>query len=185
MRAIGSLLALSAFLVLLPCSGQEAPATAGFLVWENDSRFNTDRYYTNGIQFVSRSTEDDRSALTRRWLGTACRLFGCADARFLFSQHSLGQLMYTPGDITVAAPQPLDRPWAGLLYVERQWLLLAPDGASITTLTAQAGVTGRLSLAEPAQKLFHRILDRPRPQGWDHQVGNTLAVLVSVERRSA
>ncbi len=185
MRAIGSLLAFSAFFVLLPCSGQETPATAGFVVWENDSRFNTDRYYTNGIQFVSRSTEDDRSALTRRWLGTACRLFGCGDARFLFSQHSLGQLMYTPGDIAVAAPQPLDRPWAGLLYVERQWLLLAPDGASITTLTAQAGVTGRLSLAEPAQKLFHRILDRPRPQGWDHQVGNTLAVLVSVERRSA
>ena len=45
MRAIGSLLALSTLLVMLPCRAQDA-ARAGFLVWENDSRFNTDRYYT-------------------------------------------------------------------------------------------------------------------------------------------
>lgn len=93
--------------------------------------------------------------------------------------------MYTPADITVATPQPYDRPWAGLLYAGRQWLFLSPGGDAITTLAAQAGVTGRLSLAEPAQKLIHRILDRPQPRGWDHQVGNTLAVLVSAERRAA
>lgn len=189
MRTIGILpasFALSALCAAPSGAAQEAPpAEAGFVVWENDSRFKTDRHYTNGIQLVWRSTADTRGALTRRWLDAACRLFGCTDARFLFSQHGIGQLIYTPGDITVAAPQPFDRPWAGLLYAERQWLFLAPDGASITTLTAQAGVTGRLSLAEPAQKLFHRILDRPRPQGWDNQLGNTLAVLVAAERRSA
>lgn len=186
MRAIGSLPALFVLLLALPCPAQETPATsARFLTWENDSPFKTDRHYTNGIQLVSRGTGDTRGALTRRLTGAACRLLGCGEARFLFTQHSVGQLMYTPTDITVAAPQPADRPWAGLLYAERQWLFLAPDEASITTLTAEAGVTGRLSLAEPAQKLFHRILDRPRPQGWDNQVGTSLAVLVSAERRSA
>jgi hypothetical protein len=83
----------------------------------------------------------------------------------------------------VAAPQPRDRPYAGLLYVEHAWLFLDADGETLTTLGAQLGLTGRLSLAEPAQKLIHRILDRPQPQGWDHQVGSTLAVLVSAERR--
>ncbi|QOY94375.1 lipid A deacylase LpxR family protein [Massilia sp. UMI-21] len=190
MRAIGSLPALLVLLFALllapSCPAQETPASsARFLTWENDSPFKTDRHYTNGIQLVSRDTEDARGELARRWTGAACRLFGCDEARFLFTQHSVGQLMYTPADITVAAPQPFDRPWAGLLYAERQWLFLAPDGASLTTLAAQAGVTGRLSLAEPAQKLFHRVFDRPRPQGWDKQVGNTLAVLVSAERRSA
>jgi lipid A 3-O-deacylase len=186
MRTIGSVLATSLALLALPCAAQE-PGTreARFVTWENDSWFKTDRYYTNGIQFSSRSTQDTRGDGTRRWTGGACRLFGCDDARFLFTQHSVGQLMYTPADITLATPQPLDRPYAGLLYSERQWLFLEPDGEAITTLAAQAGLTGRLSLAEQAQKLFHRILERPEPMGWDHQVGNTLALLVSVERRSA
>ncbi|CAN7163844.1 lipid A deacylase LpxR family protein [Massilia sp. LjRoot122] len=174
-------IAVSAFLLALPCAAQEAR----FVTVDNDSWFKTDRYYTNGIQFSARTAQDERGELVRRWTNGACRLFGCGDARFMLSQHSVGQLMYTPADITIAAAQPFDRPWAGLLYAERQWLFLAPDGAAITTLTAQAGVTGRLSLAEPAQKLFHRIMDRPAPQGWDHQVGNTLALLVSAERRSA
>ncbi|SFC72497.1 lipid A deacylase LpxR family protein [Massilia yuzhufengensis] len=181
MRTFGSVLAVFLSLLALPGAAQEAR----FVTWENDSWFKTDRYYTNGIQFSSRSLEDSRGDLTRRWTGRACRLFGCDDARFLFTQYSIGQLMTTPADITIAAPQPFDRPYAGLLYAERQWLFLAPGGDAITTLAAQAGLTGRLSLAEPAQKLFHLVFDRPEPMGWDHQVGNTLAVLVSVERRSA
>ena len=190
MRTPATVLTLLACMAA-PCAAQQAGAAdsgaseARFVTWDNDSWFKTDRYYTNGIQFSSRTTEDTRGDFTRRWTGAACRWFGCADARFLFSQHSLGQLMYTPTDITVAAPQPLDRPYAGLLYLERSWLFMDPDGRAITTLSTQAGVTGKLSLAEPAQKLFHRIFDRPEPRGWDHQVGNTLAVLVSAERRSA
>ncbi|MCC2954704.1 lipid A deacylase LpxR family protein [Massilia sp. IC2-477] len=184
MRAIGSLLTLLGLLLLLPAMRCQAQ-TANFATWENDTWFKTDRYYTNAVQFSARSREDTRGEGVRRWTDGACRLFGCGDARFLFTQHSIGQLMYTPADITLRTSQLFDRPWAGLLYAERQWLFLAPDEASITTLAAQAGVTGRLSLAEPAQKMFHRLFDRPTPQGWDHQVGNTLALLVSAERRSA
>jgi hypothetical protein len=181
MPTLGHVLALLACAAGAPAAAQEAR----FVTLDNDSWFDTDRYYTNGIQFSSRTATDERAAFTRRWTDGACRWLGCGDARFLFSQHKVGQLMYTPADITVPAPQPLDRPYAGLLYVERAWLFLAPDGQAITTLSAQAGVSGKLSLAEPAQKLFHRILDRPEPLGWDHQVGNTLAVMVSAERRSA
>ncbi|MGH8853601.1 MAG: lipid A deacylase LpxR family protein [Telluria sp.] len=181
MRPIASVLAVFVSLLALPCPAQEAR----FVTWENDSWFKTDRYYTNGIQFAARSTADTRGDFTRRWTDGACRLFGCDDARFLFTQHSVGQLMYTPADIAVATPQLLDRPWVGLLYSERQWLFLEADGEAITTLSAQAGLTGKLALAEPAQKLFHRIVERPEPRGWNHQVGNTLAVLVSAERRSA
>jgi lipid A 3-O-deacylase len=181
MQAIGSVPAAFLLLLALPCAAQEAH----FATLDNDSWFQTDRHYTNGIQFSARNMQDTRSGFTRRWTGAACRLFGCDDARVLFSQKSIGQLMYTPADITVATPQPTDRPWAGLLYLERQWLFLAPDGEAITILAAQAGVTGTLSLAEPAQKLFHRLVGRSQPQGWDHQLGNTLALLVSAERRVA
>ena len=189
MRAIGKFLAILAFLPALPCGAQQAPEStepeAGFMTLENDYWSQTDYHYTNGIQFSSRSKQDTRGKLTRSLTNGACRLFGCGDARFLFTQHNLGQLMYTPGHITVAEPQPFDRPWAGLLYTERQWLFLAPDGEALTTLTAQAGVTGKLSLAEHTQKFFHELFDDRMPQGWDNQIGNTLAVLVSAERRSA
>jgi hypothetical protein len=180
MRTACRLLAAS-LLIAAPCAAKEAR----FFTLDNDSWFDTDRYYTNGVQLAWRDAADTRGELARRWTGAACCWLGCGDARYLFGQHSVGQLMYTPGDITVPAPQPLDRPYAGLLYVERNWLFLDADGQTLTTLGAQFGATGRLSLAEPAQKLIHRIVDRPQPRGWDHQVGTTLAVMLSAERRVA
>jgi hypothetical protein len=72
-----------------------------------------------------------------------------------------------------------------LLYVEQSYALLSPDHRTLTTLTAQLGVTGPASVAEEAQKLIHKIMDRPRPVGWHNQIGGSLAVMASVERRTA
>ncbi|MBQ5948794.1 lipid A deacylase LpxR family protein [Massilia sp. ST3] len=178
---LSALAALPLLLASLAASAQDAR----FLTYENDEFFNTDRYYTNGIQLAVRHAQDTRSPGERRLLDGLCRWLGCAGGRLLFAQNSFGQLMYTPSDITVAARQDQDRPYAGLLYLERDYVFLSPDGQTLTTLDSQAGFTGRLSLAEQTQKLVHRIGDRPEPRGWDHQVGNALAFLLSVERRSA
>lgn len=165
----------------------EAPAqeTVHFGTFENDMKFDTDRYYTNGVQISVKHARDQRGDFSRMAVRQACAWFGCEDATLLTSQTNYGQLMYTPADITIAAPQPLDRPWAGLLYVEQSYALLSPDRRTLTTLSAQAGVTGPASLAEQAQKAFHKIIDRPPPQGWDHQIGGSLAVMASAERRTA
>lgn len=156
-----------------------------FFTWENDSHFYTDRFYTSGIQFSTKQTTDRRGAFARRLTGSLCGWMDCADDRLLTTQFNLGQLIYTPQDITRREAQPLDRPWAGLLYYEQAYAFISADRRTLTTLTGQIGVTGRLSLAEPSQKLFHEILDRPRPEGWDKQLGGALGVLVSAERRSA
>jgi hypothetical protein len=170
---------LAAWLALLalPASAQ----TARFLTFENDLYFDTDRYYTNGIQYTERKAQPARPA----WLAGACARLGCDGDELLSVQRDIGQLMYTPTDITVAAPQPLDHPWAGLLYAGRAWTLAAPDGLALTTLSWQAGVTGAPALAEPAQKLVHSILGRDPPRGWNNQVGTAPVGLVSVERRHA
>lgn len=156
-----------------------------FATFENDSHFDTDRYYTDGIQFSIKQGADTRTpgpkALTRRF----CAWLGCEDAQLLSIQTNFGQLIYTPGDITLPDPQPLDRPWAGLLYVGQVHALLSPDRRTLTTFAAEAGVTGRGALAEPSQKMVHRILDRPLPRGWDNQIGGTLALMVSAEQRTA
>lgn len=179
---LGSLALLSAALLSAPNSRAQE---ARYLTFENDGWFDTDRYYTNGIQLSARHPGDARSPRMRVWLDGACRWFGCAGDRLLYTQNSFGQLMYTPGDITVAASQPRDRPYAGLLYLQRDYVFLSADGQVLTTLGLQGGVTGPMSLAEPAQKLVHRVLDRPPPRGWEHQVGNTLALALSAERRVA
>ena len=117
--------------------------------------------------------------------GAGMTEMGCDDARLLTIQSNLGQLIYTPRDIRVRQPQPLDRPWAGLLYYEQAYAFLAPDQRTLTTLPGQLGGTGKLSLAEPAQKAIHHLLERPQPLGWDNQIGGSLAVLASAEQRTA
>lgn len=156
-----------------------------FFTYENDSPFRTDRFYTNGIQFSTKSSSDTRGDFSRAATGALCAWFGCDASRVFTSQANFGQLIFTPQDITRPEPQPLDRPWAGLLYYEQSYAFLSPDQRSLTTLTGQLGVTGRASLAEPAQKLAHRLLDRPRPEGWDNQIGGSLAFMASAERRTA
>ncbi len=166
-------------------SAQTVQDKVYFFTYENDTFFYTDRYYTNGIQFSAKRTSDNRGDFARRLSASLCRFAGCDDTRLLTSQSNLGQLMYTPRDITVARPQPFDRPWGGLLYYEQAYAFLSEDQRTLTTLTGQIGVTGEASLAEPAQKLFHRIFDRPPPAGWHNQIGNSLAVMATAEQRTA
>lgn len=167
----------------------QAPAptqeTVHFATYENDSFFDTDRFYTNGVQLSTKRSRDQRGNFARALTERACGWFGCADSTLLTSQTNYGQLMYTPSNITIAAPQPEDRPWAGLLYVEHSYALLSPGHRTLTMLSAQVGVTGPASMAEEAQKLIHKIIDRPRPAGWQNQIGGSLAVMASVERRTA
>ena len=180
---------LSSVLALLACFGSasaQAPHdTIHFFTYENDSRFRTDRFYTSGVQFSTKRIVDRRGQFARRFTESLCRWAECDAGRLHSTQTNLGQLIYTPRDITRAEPQPLDRPWAGLLYYEQAHVFLSADRHTLTTLTGQIGATGRLSLAEPAQKLFHRVFDRPQPQGWDNQLGSSLALMASAEKRTA
>ncbi|TFW23399.1 lipid A deacylase LpxR family protein [Massilia arenosa] len=175
-----ALLLLLAAAFAMP-TAQAEDSVARFLTFENDRYFHTDHYYTNGIQYSTRRT----AAASPAWLDRVCRYGGCAEEALVSVQQNFGQLMYTPTHINVAAAQPLDRPWAGLLYSERAYTLETADHDRLTTITLQAGLTGSMSLAEKSQKLVHRILNVEEPQGWHNQVGNTLAVLGTLERRQA
>ena len=177
-----ALLACGAAHALTPNQQQE---TVHFGTYENDSFFKTDRFYTNGVQLSIKRSRDRRGDMAKAITRRACAWLSCEDSVFLTSQTNYGQLMYTPQDITIAAPQPQDRPWAGLLYVEHAYSLLSPDQRTLTTLSAQVGVTGPASLSEESQKLFHKIMDRPEPRGWHNQIGGSLALMASAERRTA
>lgn len=156
------------------------PASAWALTFENDVFVRSDNNYTNGIQ-VERSRHGVSDAPERKLLRLLCSGFGCNSEGPVTRRTRIGQLMYTPNDITIAAPQADQRPWAGMLYVEREYKVpMGPD--RFITYTGRVGITGPHALAEEAQKWVHKhITDSAEPQGWDNQIGTSLGILASVK----
>ena len=124
---------------------------------ENDSFGSTDQYYTNGIKFgcgipadrVSKLFTLPPNALLRTITDGAENHFG------LF----LGQNLYTPRDITIAAPQPNDRPWAAWLYVgavaqsvKEEKLDSGATEGRLHTVEFDLGVVGPPALGRPSAR---------------------------------
>lgn len=154
---------------------------------ENDLFFRTDKYYTNGVQLTVSERLDSRFDITKTILEKACGLAGCGtdSAEFLGAHTRVGQLMYTPVNIRDPLPQPLDRPWAGLLYYAADYQFGSKDERVLTTITGQVGVIGPGSLAEQTQTWIHKATKNDLPRGWGNQIGGELGLLASIEKRYA
>lgn len=86
------------------------------------------------------------------------------------------QAIYTPHlDLRVRTPD--ERPYAGWLGAE---FGVQRDRANgLASLTVSLGVTGKASLAEPGQKLVHRLFRFRPPIGWDAQLPSEPAAMVT------
>lgn len=168
-------------------SDEDYAQRAQNVTFENDVFYGFDRYYTNGIQFERRFrwTKTTAKELTSDSFIRACSAFGCEGYTLHSRAHKVGQLMYTPSDITVSAPQPDDRPWAGLLYYAQDNIFVAPTDDVLTRFTFQVGAMGKASLAEQAQKAVHKVINSKTPMGWSNQAESELGVLLGVERKFA
>ena len=168
-------------LVTLVASLRGAVATVGpwsFTVRaENDLPVNSDRYYTNGINFSSVHCTDERDALWPQVL----RLPGLDRSDLLATGFDAGQIMVTPADIHRIVPDPRDRPYAGRLFVSASWQRFADDHYAALKLIT--GVVGPESLAEQTQKAVHRAIGVGRPLGWDHQLHTEPILNAVYERR--
>jgi hypothetical protein len=140
------------------------------MLWENDSWFwkpehRTDRFYTNGTEFFVGGQPEFLQGLdlVPFWDTRGDRYAGA----LLF-----GQQMYTPGDITIAAPQPHDHPWAGYIYGGGVWQ--RAKGDTLDTLRLEIGSVGPNSLAEETQKWVHRHVGADEPMGWENQIHNEI-----------
>lgn len=170
---------------LLVAAEPELHDYASSFTLENDAFFQTDKYYTDGFQLTVKGRIDERSESTKNILKAACILASCESDEFQFSQTRVGQLMYTPVDISNPAPQPLDRPWAGMLYAANDYHFLSDDEQRLTTITSQMGIIGPLSYADRTQTWIHKTFNNGTPEGWSNQIGGELGLLASIERRFA
>ena len=168
---------------------------------ENDLFYRSDRNYTSGIKlsYVSPdlSTFDEypdcvpapaqnvdvalRSLLER--------FFSTADRRNIVT--TLGQEIYTPGDLKRRDVIREDRPYAGWLYLGlgynekrdtkdkygKAWV------DELDSLEVRLGVIGPLAFGRQTQDLIHDIRGFEKFQGWGNQLRNEPGVQLIAERK--
>lgn len=145
---------------------------------ENDSvGTGTDRYYTNGIKFgggVSAKPVIER--IFQRPAETVLQSITDNRGNLQFGLF-LGQNLYTPKNITIAAPQPLDRPWAAWLYVGG--VAQNVEGDRLQTVELDLGMVGPLALGKFVQTHWHQLVAADEPKGWHNQLRGEPGLLLA------
>jgi lipid A 3-O-deacylase len=176
----GALLA-SPYAISTECTTAEKPARGGieFQVFvENDLLAHTDRYYTNGVKIgIGVPGETLTDVLCDSSKSTLAPFLNVGEAIHLGL--FLGQNIYTPKSITVAAPQPFDRPWAAWSYLGGVAQQVNTKGTALDTVEIDVGVVGPAAFGEEVQSWWHRQIGASKPLGWANQIPNEPAFLVS------
>jgi hypothetical protein len=162
------------------------------LVEDNDvfnlgKGLDDDRDYTQGASAALTLSDVDTPAWAKDF---AAWLPLYADDSRVHLAFTFGQEIYTPEEILEPALIPDDRPYAGWLYggVAIQGRSMDEDAHRrrdrMDLLELDLGVVGPASLAEQVQNTWHRVvLGIDEAQGWDHQLGNEFAGMLTWERR--
>jgi lipid A 3-O-deacylase len=148
---------------------------------ENDTLSGTDRYYTNGIKFGGGVPADALIGLFKGPTGALLQQISTSAAPVHFGLF-LGQNMYTPRRIAIAAPQPFDRPWAAWLYlggVAQRVEQLGAHGGRLETVELDLGVVGPAALGKRIQTGWHDLIGVDEPRGWGNQIRNEPGILAT------
>lgn len=145
---------------------------------ENDLFANADDGYTNGIRFAWLSPEE-RAPEWAKW--SAARFLPLAPDGKKRISIAAGQSMFSPDDIRLATPAPGDRPYAGWLYASLG--VVSDTGTTLDNVVLTLGVVGPASMAKPAQKFVHHVVDSPQPKGWAYQLENEPGIELTYERK--
>ncbi len=130
---------------------------------DNDGVYGIDQDYTSGV-FLSYTS----GAIAPSWWSRPLSLSVWGAASLDKWEVSIGHKMWTPSDITAETPQQNERPYAGFLHSEFNYISLHPQQAQRFNLTI--GTTGESALSEEAQTLIHSITKSDDPNGWAYQV---------------
>jgi hypothetical protein len=137
-----------------------------------------DREYTQGTRI--QLLWPTRNRVAQRLLGGAQQC-GTADSTLrdcrMFTAAAT-QAIYTP-NLNPRVRTLNERPYAGWLGAE--FGVQRDRFNSLAAFSVSLGVTGRASLAEPGQKAVHKLFGFRPPVGWDAQLPNEVAVMLTYQ----
>ena len=156
------------------------------LYFENDFFGGTDRYYTNGVKlsWISPDLNDyAESDKLPDWSLPYIRRLPFINEPGLQRNIglSMGQNMYTPGDISREDMIEDDRPYAGWGYFGISFH--SKSEHRLASMEIQLGIVGPESFAEQTQTFVHRLAGTQCPKGWDNQLKNEPGLAVAYERK--
>lgn len=165
-------------------AGRCAAESGKHILWENDVFTGkllgrSDKWYTNGIKVYNSYKENCIPGYLPGFLENQISDLGNGGLYAVQTGNVVGQLMFTPKNLTTAAPQPMDRFWGGWLYAgivaQRKPYGNQQSGKELNkdeleTLELDVGVTGPLSGTEQVQRGIHAISNSTMPQGWGNQI---------------
>lgn len=163
-------------------AGECAAESGKHILWENDVFTGkllgrSDKWYTNGIKVYNSYQPDCVPGYLPDFLEDRIRGFGDDGRYAIQTGNVVGQLMFTPKNLTISAPQPMDRFWGGWLYVgivaQRQPYDTQQKKGNkdeLETLELDVGVTGPISGAEQVQRGIHALSNSTMPYGWGNQI---------------
>lgn len=166
------------------------------LLLENDMFAGHDKNYTNGFTLGYMSSTEDNNDLT--WLSRSMGMLAggtCANSAWCgfmgidtskVVEHQWGvnitQLMFTPqSHQSYTQPQYGEHPYAAWLALGITSVVKTEDRNN--TLDVYLGVVGPAALGHPVQDFVHKVVDSPYWEGWDNQIPNEFAFLVSFESK--
>jgi hypothetical protein len=144
---------------------------------ENDAvstlKGTSDRYYTSGLRIGWTSGADAVDAAAALGRG----IWGDGTTRVSLE---LTQSLFTPNDTQIDPPNPLDRPYAGVLLATGG--LVHDTAGTRDLLSLSLGVVGPAALGEEVQNGFHNIIGDTPNRGWHYQVQDQVAVNILAQR---
>jgi lipid A 3-O-deacylase len=156
-----------------------------FVRIDNDIFTGTDQEYTSGVLVGSTSAtvesfDDPGFAPSLRWANDKLRWLQPKGFDENNVTWTIGQRMYTPEDGSRSEPNPLDRPYAGLLFAGLTYN--GRDSHSMRSTSLDVGIVGPSSLAEQTQRRVHRAVGADEFLGWDHQLNDEPVFRILHER---
>src|SRR5262249_16385312 len=95
---------------------------------------------------------------------------------------SVGQSFFTTTVISANPPDPLDRPYAGWLYLGAD-LLQDTDRHTLEHLDLQLGVVGPAALGREVQQTWHELVRPTQPEGSSSQLHHEPGLVLAYERK--
>lgn len=148
------------------------PSKTFSFFFENDTFFDTDKEYTNGIRLsMTYANLPPRYLSVQNLLENIGKLtqFSEKSKKQAFSL-SMGQNIYTPENTEATEIVKTERPYAGLTYISAG--IISTTSTQMQTIELSAGIVGPLSLAEKTQTTLHNAFNWKEVMGWDNQLSN-------------